>query len=129
MPGPRWLARFNRRFTNRVFTQLAGRAPGFGIVTHRGRRSGTLYRTPVNVFRRGDRFVVALTYGPASDWVKNVLAAGECRLRTRGRGLYLTDPRLFHDETRRTLPRPVQAILGLVGVTDFLELRASPARR
>jgi hypothetical protein len=30
------------------------RQPGFGILTHVGRKSGRLYRTPVNVFRAPD---------------------------------------------------------------------------
>jgi deazaflavin-dependent oxidoreductase (nitroreductase family) len=123
MPGPRWLARFNRRYTNTVLGRMAGWAPGFGIVTHRGRRSGQVYQTPVNVFRRGDQFVIALTYGPRADWVKNVLAAGGCDLRTRGSSVHLTDPRLVREERRRLVPRPVRLILGLVGVADFLVLR------
>lgn len=122
MPGPRWLAGFNRRFTNVLTSRIAGRAPGFGIVTHRGRRSGKLYRTPVNVFRRGDRFVFALTYGPAGDWTRNVLAAGGCELRTRGRRFRLTNPRLVHDARRRLMPPPVRVILGLLDVSDFLVL-------
>ena len=31
-----------------------------------------------------DGYLLALTYGPDSDWVKNVLAAGGCELVTRG---------------------------------------------
>jgi deazaflavin-dependent oxidoreductase (nitroreductase family) len=125
MPGPRRLARFNRRYTNAVLGRIAGQAPGFGIVTHRGRRSGKVYHTPVNAFRRGEEFVIALTYGPRADWVKNVLAAGGCDLRTRGRSVHLTQPRLVRDERRRLVPRPVRVILGLVGVNDFLVLRRS----
>jgi deazaflavin-dependent oxidoreductase (nitroreductase family) len=124
MPAPRWLARFNRRATNVLTTRVAGRAPGFGIVTHRGRRSGKLYHTPVNVFRRGHRFVIALTYGPDSDWVKNVLAVGGCELRTGGRRVHLTHPRIVHDERRRAVPRPVRAILGLLSVSDFMVLES-----
>jgi deazaflavin-dependent oxidoreductase (nitroreductase family) len=124
MPAPRWLARFNRRATNVLTARFAGRAPGFGIVTHRGRRSGKLYHTPVNVFRRGNRFVVALTYGPDSDWVKNVLAAGGCVLQTGGRIVHLTHPRIVHDERRRAMPPPVRTILGLLGVSDFLVLES-----
>ena len=74
MAIPRAVARFNARVTNRVTRPLAGRLPGFGIVSHVGRRSGRIYRTPVNVFRDGDH-VIALTYGAESDWVKNVIAA------------------------------------------------------
>ena len=47
----RWVAAFNLAVTNRITTRFAGRLPGFGIVTHAGRKSGKLYRTPVNVFR------------------------------------------------------------------------------
>ena len=39
------IGRFNRLATNRVTGLVAGRLPGFGIVTHRGRRSGRTYRT------------------------------------------------------------------------------------
>ena len=39
--------------------------------------------TPLAVFRRGDRRVFALTYGPDVHWVKNVLAAGRCEIVTR----------------------------------------------
>jgi deazaflavin-dependent oxidoreductase (nitroreductase family) len=127
MPGPRWLARFNRRVTNVVARRVAAWAPGFGIVVHRGRRSGRVYRTPVNVFRRGDGYVFALTYGPEADWVRNVLAAGGCELRTGGRRVRLTEPRLVHDAGRRGMPGPVRVILGLVGVTEFLVLRVAAA--
>jgi len=122
VPLRRSIARFNRRVTNVFTLRLAGRAPGFGIVTHRGRRSGKLYRTPVNVFPRRDGYVIALTYGLDSDWVKNVLAAGECDLRTRGRNLHLTNPRVVHDERRGTIPGPVRVILGWLGVANFMEL-------
>ena len=42
---------------------LARWLPGFGVVEHAGRRSGRRYRTPVNVFRPGASYVIALTYG------------------------------------------------------------------
>jgi hypothetical protein len=42
------------------------------------------------VFPAQDGYVFALTYGPDTDWVKNVLAAGGCELRTRGRAIRLT---------------------------------------
>jgi hypothetical protein len=59
----RWVAAFNRTILNRITSRFANRLPGFGIVTHVGRKSGRLYRTPVNVFREPDRFLIALTYG------------------------------------------------------------------
>jgi len=122
MPLPRFIARVNRRVTNRLLGGLAQRLPGFGVVVHRGRRSGRQYRTPVNVFRRGDRYIIALTYGSNADWVRNVLADDGCTLETRGQTLRLARPRLFHDEARYAVPAPVRLILGIVNVYDFLEL-------
>ena len=81
------------------------------------------YRTPVNVFRRGDRYLFALTYGPQSEWVHNVLAAGGCTLVRRGRRLALTEPRRFRDPRRRDMPWIVRIGLGVLNVSEFLELR------
>jgi hypothetical protein len=53
----RWVAAFNPAVTSR----FASRLPGFGIVTHVGRKSGKLHRTPVNVFRAPGEFFIALT--------------------------------------------------------------------
>ena len=123
MAAPRWLARFNRRVTNRLFGPVAPRLPGFGVVVHTGRKTHRPYRTPVNVFRCADGYVIALTYGPDADWVRNVLASGGCTLETRGRTLRLTRPRLFRDERRRAMPLPVRLLLKALGIADFLELR------
>jgi len=42
----RWLAKINIAFTNRITGMFAGWLPGFGILTHIGRKSGKVYRTP-----------------------------------------------------------------------------------
>jgi deazaflavin-dependent oxidoreductase (nitroreductase family) len=125
MPLPRALGRFNKVVTNRVASVVAGRLPGFGIITHRGRRSGRAYHTPVNVFHRPGGFIIALTYGHA-DWAENVLAAGEAQLRTRGRTRHLHNPRTVTDPARAGLPAPVRAILGLLNVDEFLWVDDSP---
>src|ERR671916_3166570 len=108
MPLPRSIARANRRVTNRLLGGLAQRLPGFGIVVHTGRRSRRQYRTPVNVFRQGDRYIIALTYGSNADWVRNVLADGGCTLETQGRREATRSPQLFHDESRQAVPAPVR---------------------
>jgi deazaflavin-dependent oxidoreductase (nitroreductase family) len=122
MPAPRWLARVNRRVTNRILAPVATHLPGFGVVVHTGRKTRRRYRTPVNVFVRADRYVIALTYGRDAQWVRNVLADGGCTLETRGRALGLTRPRLFHDADRHAVPATVRLALRLVNVSDFLEL-------
>jgi deazaflavin-dependent oxidoreductase (nitroreductase family) len=127
MPLPDAMRQVNKVALNKVTRQLAPWLPGLGVVVHRGRTSGKQYRTPVNVFPRpGDRYVLALTYGPDTDWVKNVIAAGGCELLTRGTHIELTAPLLVHDEARHEIRRVERMILGLLHVYDFLELRAVP---
>lgn len=117
---PRSVARFNRVVTNRISALVAGWLPGFGIVEHEGRRSGRVYRTPVNVFGTRDGYVIALTYGPDTDWIKNVLAAGGCALHVRGQRVRLTAPRIVHDADRRSAPPVVRQVLAVLDVTEFL---------
>jgi deazaflavin-dependent oxidoreductase (nitroreductase family) len=122
VPIPKRVASFNKRVTNRVTRHIASWAPGFAIVTHVGRRSGRSYRTPVNVFRDGERYVFALTYGSDSDWVRNVVAAGGCEIETRRTHLRLAQPVLFVDPSRRVAPAPVRSVLRALSVDEFLAL-------
>jgi deazaflavin-dependent oxidoreductase (nitroreductase family) len=91
----RWLAKTNIAVTNRITSLFAGWLPGFGILTHMGRKSGKVYRTPVNVFRAPNEFIIALTYSSQCEWVKNVLAAGG--LRTQN---WRQEISAFHAERR-----------------------------
>jgi deazaflavin-dependent oxidoreductase (nitroreductase family) len=125
MPLPKRLARFNLRVTNRVLGPVAARLPGFGIVEHVGRKSGTVRHTPVNIFRHGDGYAIALTYGADSQWVRNVLAAGEVDVLIRRRRIHLVEPRLVHDEHRKLVPAPVRVPLRAANVSDFLVLNRS----
>jgi len=133
MPLPRIVARANRFILNPVIRRFAGRVAPFAIIEHRGRKSGNLYHLPIMIFPQGDDgFVIALTYGPDTDWVKNVMAAGACTVTYRNRHIPLASPELFEDSPRN-LPFPgiVQFILGLTGITHFLSLRttSSPPSR
>lgn len=114
---------FTTRVINPISRRFAGRVPGFAILRYIGRRSGKAYRTPINVFRHGEEYVFALTYGPDVQWVKNVLAAGGCDIEVRGRIVRLTDPGLIEDRSRSLMPLPVRLFLGLIGVKDFLIMR------
>jgi hypothetical protein len=68
-------------------------------------------------------YLIALTYGADSDWVRNVQAAGGCDLHTRGRLVHLVSPTVYRDDSRSGI-RPVERrILELIGVADFLSLR------
>src|ERR1700757_3518290 len=111
----RWLARINIAFTNRITGLFAGWLPGFGILTHVGRKSGKVYRTPINVFRASNGFIIALTYSSQSEWVKNVLAAGGLEIKNRGEKYQLSLPNVVRDPTRRRFPIPVRVVLRIVG--------------
>ncbi len=118
----RWLAKINIAFTNRITSLFAGWLPGFGILTHVGRKSGRVYRTPVNVFRASNGFIIALTYSSQSEWVKSILAAGGCELKTRGKKYYLSAPKVARDATRRRFPFPLRIVLKVVGADEYMEL-------
>jgi deazaflavin-dependent oxidoreductase (nitroreductase family) len=124
----RWVAAFHRAITNPIANRFAVLLPGFAIVTNVGRKSGRVYRTPVNVFREPDGFLIALTYGRDSGWVKNVLAAGACLLETRRVPYQLSAPIIVHDPTRQRFPLLVRIVLRLIGANDFMRLSSSHAR-
>src|SRR5690349_2812610 len=98
------------RYLDPILRPFATRAPFFGVITHRGRKSGRIYRTPVNVFRRGDSYLFFLTYGSDVQWVKNVLAAGSCSLETEGKMINLVEPEVITDPKLRPAPIPVRFI-------------------
>jgi deazaflavin-dependent oxidoreductase (nitroreductase family) len=125
LPIPRAVARFNRRVSNRLVRRIAGWMPMLGIVRHRGRTSGGEYETPVNVFSRNGNYAIALTYGAESDWARNVLAAGGCELRTRGRVVRLRNPHIVTDPENRFAPLPVRLALRLIRVTQHMRLDAA----
>ena len=119
----RFIRPFTTRIVNPITRRFAGWLPWFGILTYRGRKSGKEYRTPMNVFRRGDSYVFALTYGSDVDWVKNVVAAGECGLRTGRRDLRLVEPELFVDPMQRQMPLLIRAFLRVNRVNEFMRMR------
>lgn len=126
MPIPKRVARWNKAGLNRVMRHVAPWTPGLGLVVHRGRRSGREYQTPVEVFGAPDGFIVALVYGPDTDWLRNVQAAGGGELRTRGRTVRVGSPRVYHDESREGIRPLERSVLGLLGVADFVHLKTVP---
>ena len=123
MPIPLAVTRFNKAVGNRLLIHLAGHGP-FLELEHVGRRSGTTYRIPLNAFRDGDVVTLALTYGSRTDWYRNVVAAGGCRMRMGGRWLVLGAPQpLASDVGMARMPVVARPILRTADVTEFVELR------
>ena len=125
MPLPLALGRFNTRVTNRIIGPILVWVPGYGWLRHVGRKSGRVYRTPLMLFRRGDRAVIALTYGERTQWLKNVLAAGTCTFEAPGRGppIRLEAPEFVHDQSRRLVPWIMRLPLRVLRVSDFVVMR------
>ena len=129
-PSQRFLDRvrqFNKRTFNPWILRSAGtmRSP-FAVVEHVGRRSGAAYATPVIVRRVQDGFVFALTYGPGVDWYRNVLAAGSCALRWRGKTYGLKQPETLSAEAGwKAFPVPLGWILRLMRKRDYFRMRLS----
>ena len=96
------------------------------VVVHVGRKSHRQYRTPVLVFRRGQHFLIALTYGRDSQWVQNVLAQGGCELETTGRTVRLKRPQILRDPQRKSMPSLIRIFLRILNVSDFLEMSPEP---
>ena len=112
------------RLINPVARRFAGVMPGFALLAYRGRKTGRDYVLPVNVFERGEHFIFVLTYGSDSQWVKNILAAGECDMRVRGRDVHLVEPELIANPPWELLPWPARLIERRVaGVSEFLRMR------
>lgn len=64
----------------------------WSLIEHRGRRSGTVYRTPVTMFRTRDGVAILLAYGENRDWVRNLQAAGGGRAVMGGKTFDVTEP-------------------------------------
>src|SRR4051794_15713875 len=108
MALPRAFGHFNKLVTNRLLVHLAGLGP-FVELEHVGRRTGRTYRLPLMAFRSGDRVTFALTYGPDTDWLRNVRAAHGCRLLMRSEVLTLGAPvDLSTGLGRSRMPAPVR---------------------
>jgi deazaflavin-dependent oxidoreductase (nitroreductase family) len=85
---------FQVKYVNPMLKPISRFVPGMATIKHRGRKSGKQYETIVTAYRKGDTVAIALGHGK-TDWVKNVLAAGEADLHLIRRDLHLTNPRIL----------------------------------
>jgi deazaflavin-dependent oxidoreductase (nitroreductase family) len=102
---PVWLERFQIKYVNPLLRPLSKRMPGFAVIKHRGRTSGKDYETIVTAYRDGSVLAIGLIHGK-TNWVKNVLAAGEADIHVGRKDLHLANPRVLPVGTvDPTLPR------------------------
>ncbi len=69
------------------------------VVHHVGRTSGRAYQTPVQAVATDDGFVIALPYGPNTDWLKNVLASGTATVVDGGKTYEVSHPEVVPTES------------------------------
>ncbi len=91
---PAWVDRLQIKYVNPVVKPLSKFIPGTSVITHRGRKSGKPYETVVTTYRKDGLLAIALGHGK-TDWVKNVLAAGEADVRLSRSELHLVNPRIL----------------------------------
>jgi deazaflavin-dependent oxidoreductase (nitroreductase family) len=107
---PVWLERFQIKYFNPLVRPLSKRMPGFAVIKHRGRTSGKEFETIVTAYRRGNVLAIGLVHGK-TNWVKNVLAAGEADIHVGRKDLHLVNPRVLPAGTvDHTLPRIPQML-------------------
>jgi hypothetical protein len=124
----RVLAPMTKTF-NPIVRRLAGkrRLAFAGQIHHFGRRSGRVYVTPASTRPTGHGFVVPLTFGPWSDWCRNVLASDGCGIRYRGiyysaSGATVIERRGAPSSVVAAFKRRERAVFGLLGIKYFLLL-------
>jgi deazaflavin-dependent oxidoreductase (nitroreductase family) len=102
---PVWLENFQIKYVNRLVRPFAKWMPGVAVITHRGRSSGAVYETIVTAYRKDRVLAIGLVHGK-TNWVKNVLAAGQADIRVGREQLHLVNPRvLAAGTTDPSLPR------------------------
>ncbi|OBH98054.1 nitroreductase family deazaflavin-dependent oxidoreductase [Mycobacterium sp. E2733] len=95
MVFPVWFENLQVKYLNNVVKPIARFLPGTATIRHRGRKSGTPYETVVTPYRKGNLLAIALGHGK-TNWVKNVLAAGEADVAFgRNRVVHITNPRIL----------------------------------
>ena len=125
----RRLRTFVKHFVNPQLRHIAHSSHGpFALLRHVGRRSGTTYEIPIMVWRVEDGFVIALTYGPNVDWLRNLQAVGRGSLRWHKQEYIFQKPEPIDAQTARSaLPPVIRSILRLHGTHDFVKLPSQPS--
>jgi deazaflavin-dependent oxidoreductase (nitroreductase family) len=124
--GASELMRVFTRVTDPITRPLAGHRffKLWAVVHHVGRRSGARYATPVAIVTTPDGFVIPLPWGERTNWARNVLAAGGCRVQWGGTEYSLVYPQVItRSEADEFFGRILRLGLSIFGMRVFLRLR------
>ncbi|TXC97596.1 nitroreductase/quinone reductase family protein [Streptomyces sp. ISID311] len=112
-------------FQRRIGNPLLSRLPRQTLLETTGRKSGLPRRTPIGGRRIGREFWFVSEYGDRSQYVRNIRAHPQVRVRIKGRWYAGTAHPVPHDDARarlKTLPRLNSAAVRAVG-TQLLTFR------
>ena len=103
-----------------------GRASEIGTVEHFGRTSGIRRLTPVHPEPTADGFRIVVPLGPHSQWARNVIAAGHCRLQLHETVYDLDEPAMVSAGDVEALPWALRRLMAMLGF-EYLTLRTFAA--
>jgi hypothetical protein len=83
---------------------IGGSRGELALIEHVGRKSGIVRKTPIHPMPTADGFRIIVPIGEGSEWARNVLAAGSCRLVIGETPAEVPD-----------LPRPIRALFEWLG--------------
>lgn len=112
---------------NPVMKQVAGYIPGWALLETKGRLSGQPQRNPVGDGLRGNTFWIVAEHGRQADYVRNIKANPDVRVRTHGRWRRGVAHLLFDDDPisrqKQLKLNPLNAAMIRAVGTDLLTIR------
>ncbi len=122
--------RIGTHFTNEVVNPYllgrgiagAGRSE-IGTLEHIGRRTGTRHLTPIRPVPTADGFRILVPLGPKSEWARNVVAAGHCRMQLHDTVYELDEPVLLAASEMPDARMPIASVLDRLGIEYLLVRR------
>src|SRR4029078_500793 len=93
-----------------------------GTLEHRGRKSGARRLTPAHPEATPAGFRIIVPLGMRSEWARNVIAAGHCRVLLHAHVFYLDERAMVDAREAPDLPWPLPRVLGALGF-QYLNLR------
>lgn len=116
---PTWIGKVNKRIFNPRELRK-GKRP---VLVHTGRSSGATYYTPLDAHAIEGGYVFIVMYGSQCDWVRNILVAGQAKLRITGDETVLVNPRLIGpDEAAEAFSTNPDSIAKLRKKAEYLRM-------
>ncbi len=118
---------FNKHYLNPLMLKLAEHHNIYcAVIQHIGRCSGQRYATPVVADFSTDKkaLLIPLPYGVATDWCRNVVAAGRCTIKKEGVVYTVVEPQIVDAAVALPqLPAAARVTFRVFGIAKFLKVR------